>query len=1110
MHGPVRERAVTARTTTLKGPGTGRYYVEALPGYYLDSAEPPGRWRGAGATELGLDGDVADDDFLALMAGLDPRSGRHLGTPFVERSARAYDVTCSAPKSVSVLLAAGDDDVRRHVLDAHDTAVTVVVDWIERHAHTRYRVNGHVRVFDAEGIAAAMFRQHTSRALDPQLHSHIVIANRVRSPDDRWLALDARTLKHDQRTLSALYHAGLRAELTRRLGVRWHPPVNGIAEMIDVPDDVLRAFSTRSGAVEARIEEKLDRFIETFQREPTPRERWRLEREAVTDSRPTKASSDPRSIRAEWLEQIHALGLEAGRLVAGAVGRARTSPGIDDAGRERILTAALASLGQQQSTWRVAELVRELAAAVPTELTVPAGWLCSWLDQVADEVIVERLLDLSRPVPAGALLRRDGRPVTESVLDRALTLPDILAEEERLLALAERWMAGAPVDNPAVGALDRSLSGAQLEVAAAVAAERALVLVVGPAGTGKTTALRPAVEQLRQEGRPIFGVAPSDAAADVLAVDTGVAADTLDKLLVEHRLDRPPDHRFDLPAGSTVVVDEAAMVSTPKLAELVDLADRRGWRLALVGDPMQFAAVGRSGMFGHLVDTFGAIELGRVHRFAHAWEREASLRLRRGDVAVVELYDEHERLHGGTAMRMRGAVVSAWREATERGESAAMMAPTTEAVIALNDGAQQRRIDAGEIDPAGPSAEAGPYRIHAGDTVATRQNARTLVTDRHLMVKNRDRWTVEWVHRDGSLTVDGRTGRVRLPTGYVSEYVELAYAETSHANQGRTVDRSFLFLDGVTDTRGIYVPMTRGRVSNEAFVVLRGEETAAEVVAEALSRSWIDRPAVARRVELADPGGRNDGGGREPRDRPLGSKTLRSLLEREHQIDRALQRATFEVDTAQRLLRSIEQRRESLSRSLRDDEARLEHARRLLEEHDRPLRRRRHRYELDSARTQAGWLPGAIDRARGHLAELDQQVQQVTTRLERARREAERQPGLRDELAAIVRRLDADRRARASAVAADPPAYHIGRLGRRPAGGGAAALWDDAAGRVAQHHAAFKMPEQKLLGPEPRLLDDNAYTASRGAAVAAIDRLDRVFGRQPEIEPPHRSLGISR
>lgn len=260
---------MTARTTTLRGADAGRYYVEDQLGYYLDRGEPPGRWRGRGAARLGLDG-VVDEDFLDLMEGVHPRSGRALGTRHTERTVRGYDVTCSAPKSVSVLFAVGGDEVRQQVLEGHDAAVAAVVDWIERHAHSRYRINGKVCVLDADGLTAASFRQHTSRALDPQLHTHVVIVNRVLSPDGRWLALDGRTIKRDQQTLSRLYHAGLRAELTRRLGVRWREPVNGIAEIADVPDDILREFSQRTDAVEARIEEKIERFTETFERLPTP------------------------------------------------------------------------------------------------------------------------------------------------------------------------------------------------------------------------------------------------------------------------------------------------------------------------------------------------------------------------------------------------------------------------------------------------------------------------------------------------------------------------------------------------------------------------------------------------------------------------------------------------------------------------------------------------------------------------------------------------------------------------------------------------------------------------------------------------------------------------
>ena len=223
---------------------------------------------------------------------MDPqRPDRHLGRRYNDDSVRGFDVTASAPKSVSVLFALGDDDIRREVLDAHDAAVTALAGWIERHAHTRYRIGGEVAVVDAEGIVAAMFRQHTSRALDPQLHTHLVIANRVKSPDGRWLALDARLIKGDQRTLSALYHAGLRSELTQRLGVVWHTPENGIAEIRDVPEALLAEFSIRTAQMRRRVEEKLDRFVDTMGREPTPQERWLIDREAAVDSRPRKAKS---------------------------------------------------------------------------------------------------------------------------------------------------------------------------------------------------------------------------------------------------------------------------------------------------------------------------------------------------------------------------------------------------------------------------------------------------------------------------------------------------------------------------------------------------------------------------------------------------------------------------------------------------------------------------------------------------------------------------------------------------------------------------------------------------------------------------------------------------
>jgi hypothetical protein len=491
-------------------------------------------------------------------------------------------------------------------------------------------------------------------------------------------------------SLSRIYHAGLRAETTLRLGVQWHEPVNGIAEIRGVPDHVLAEFSQRTEAIDARIDEKLERFVETLDRQPTPRERWQLEREAVLDSRPPKSEADQVTLEGEWLVRLADLGIDREQVIVKAVNVERGISRIDQDTAERLVDNALDALAEKQSTWRVAELVRELAAVVPTNLGIGADKLAPWLDDVAETIVATRTVDLSYPIPKSATLRRDGRPTTEAAVDRILTLPSILAQEERLLSLAERRLAA--------GGADRSLeSGAHLDapqraLAEAVAGDRALVLAVGPAGTGKTAALRPAVDQLRREGRPVFGVAPPAAAAEVLAVDAATDADTIDKLLVEHSLDRPPDHRYDLPVGSTVIVDEAAMVPTPRLADLMELAERRRWRLAMVGDPLQFAAVGRSGMFGHFVDTFGAIELGRVHRFNHDWERDASLRLRQGDATVIDTYEKEDRLHGGTARQMRKAVVDGWRGRPRSRR------------VGVDDGADQHRGRGAERGSSAPPA----------------------------------------------------------------------------------------------------------------------------------------------------------------------------------------------------------------------------------------------------------------------------------------------------------------------------------------------------------------------------------------------------------------------
>lgn len=731
-----------------------------------------------------------------------PGTGRRLARGFGAKSARAFDATFSAPKSVSVLWALSPDPfVQAEVLAAHDVAVQVALDWFERHGAVTPRGKDGVHQVDTQGVTVALFRQHTSRTADPQLHTHAIVAAKVQDPTGKWLSLDARFLKRQQRTIGWVYAAALRAELTARLGVGWGPVAESHADIAGVPTSLFKEFSKRSEQAEARLAELVAEWADAHDgAEPEPRTLYRLD---------AWLSSKAVRTRSRW-----ATPTRCGRL--GASGRPALVMGC------RICRPALRgcpapSTAKPSSARPWSERrPRRRRGSPPTwparsrHSSRPTRPWAAALVALVDELTAEaagKCVELHPAAAPGTARRRDGRPITEHVVDRQLTTTAVWRQEARLLG----WARTAVGPRPAMGHID-----GQAAAADAVAGHERLVLVVGPAGAGKTSTLGRAARLLADLGRPTIGLAPSGKAADVLAAETGWPAATLARLLHEHDRSGGAGPAWRLPAGTTVALDEASMASTDDVDALVALVERQRWRLVCVGDPAQLPAVGRGGMFALWCERLPAHRLEEVRRFADNWQAEASLHLRRGEPAAARAYTDHHRLHSVHPALVADRVARQFARLTGRGATVTVTTASAGTARAINVAIQHWRNPRRQGEQA---MLADGTAAFVGDRVATRRNL-ALVTDRGAPVRNRQTWTVNAVAEDGSLDVaDAERGSVRLPAEYVARHVELGWAVTGYGSQGVTTDHNIAVVEPSSTRAGIYVAMTRGRDRNLAWIV---------------------------------------------------------------------------------------------------------------------------------------------------------------------------------------------------------------------------------------------------------------------------------------------------
>jgi conjugative relaxase-like TrwC/TraI family protein len=921
----------------------------SLTRYYAESGTPPGVFLGAGLAALdggrGIEkGSAVTEHHLFNLLGMcaDPVTGVPLGrqpnrfglvrTSTTTESAETdleiglhdkpngpvdaaqrtrisgcrkavagFDLTFSPSKSVSVAWALADPDTKAQIYACHRQAIEIVLSYAEREVFcSRSGTNGVVQE-DVEGVVAVAFTHWDSRAGDPQLHDHVVVANRARSRSDgKWRTLDSRGLFKSVVALSELHQGVLSDLLTGALGWGWEGTTRRHSERLrfevaGVGDALMAEFSQRAVAIEGRKNALVAEFAAARGRQPTSTEVLDLRQRATLETRPAKEHRSLAAMTAGWRRRAESyVGSDQMSWVAGLADRndlpllraGDLAEGIlaDAAG------VAVQRVAERRATFSranlLAEVHRQLHAvrfASPTDRIAVA-------EHTTDMAVAQSLL-ISAPElhhTPEHLRRADGTSRFRAKGHEIYTTVTLLDAESRLLD------AGRRTDGPAVSIgvvatksaanlpgrdhplnLDQAMAVEQIATSG-----RALDVLVGPAGTGKSTTMAGlrAVWEAEHGPGSVLGLAPSAAAAEVLAGELGIDTENTAKWLYEHRQEparlaelaslrrvlrsagaskqrRLPLRRriaaaeeqlarWRLRRGQLVIVEEATLAGTFALDELVSAAGDAGAKVLLVGDPAQLSAVEAGGTFATLVrDRDGlAPELSDVRRFHHAWERNASVQLRAGSEDAIGAYEAHDRIASGERAEMLDAVFAAWKRDVAAGRTSLMIAGDLGTVSELNDRARAERISAGQVVAEGVSV-AGGGTAGVGDEVRTRQNNRRLMTGRS-WVRNGDRWSVIATSDDGSMTVERSNGAgvVLLPVDYVREHVELAYASTAHRAQGRTVDTAHALVSPTTTREVLYVSGTRGREGNWLYVDTRFDPD------PQTSHDEVTEPASAREV----------------------------------------------------------------------------------------------------------------------------------------------------------------------------------------------------------------------------------------------------------------------
>jgi conjugative relaxase-like TrwC/TraI family protein len=721
-------------------------------------------------------------------------------------------------------------------------------------------------------LVVAHWLQHTSRDGDMQLHVHSQIAHVARTgKDGKWRAPDSLGYNEHIGAVGAITAQHLEEALTNRFGIEWTARDDGNGfEVKGISGEMMRLFSSRRESITADLRARAARFEQRYGRAPSQRELAQLAQSSNFATRKSKEGAlDVAQLHAGWADKLaRAQGVplasvapsvwHAGTGNADTRDAEATSAVPQELVLARAAQQAVALAQQEKSTWTRADLVKYLGRVLPRTGRDPAQ-AAALLETTADRILrseFDPVLCLEAPEPAGVprgLLRADGRSVYRRHGGVRYAARAQLTADERLVAQAaaegaprltraaaaraleadpERLVAALEGHATGTGA-QRTGSGLREDQAAAALSVltdgRRVSVINAPAGAGKTRVLAEVARAWAAAGLgSVVGITASQSARNTLAAGVAESYNSAQFLghLPGQRGARGP---VPLEPGTLLVIDEASMMTSPDLADLIALAEARGGKVIVAGDTMQLQAVQNGGGMSLLADRLGYVRLAQPVRFRAAWEQAATLRLRDGDATVLAEYDQHARITGGSPEQMMDAAAAAYTTLFTAGTDALLMAADHSLRRELSRRIRDDLVRLGLV-ASGPGVTiADAATASVGDLiVCPRNDHKAGAGEPGRTLANGDLLRIEAVTPGGllvrrALDADSETGQRRWTDRqflYADfKDAELGYAVTDHAAQGRTVHAGLAVLAGTEEDRQhAYVALTRGTTSNSAYV----------------------------------------------------------------------------------------------------------------------------------------------------------------------------------------------------------------------------------------------------------------------------------------------------